>query len=297
MKRKTATITAIDLSPSEQQAREKANVPLDAPLTAQEIKAREQEKSKLLASITPPPTETPQNPVGLIEKFIARATAPSNALIEAERAECERIARPLLTEVKSLQTAMGILQSKWKDKVESYVSTDWNALRRATPPVLVRDEKARMMVDIAAQAIHNFQVAVTNARISLAGFGDEKPGPKEVNTVSLRHAAEILSDILVGDNHVSDKSWDGHSVRVLSATFRRGVVQLEYWLGRSRATLQGAEFAVERFVETERVLTDILAKLEPTMPEAQMKRATLPNMEERPERGTSSYVDFDPRSN
>jgi hypothetical protein len=294
-KKKQIAIT--DLSPTESAAREQARIPLEAPLTEKEIAAREAEKQRLLATITPP-VEKKQDTTGLIGKFIAKATAPSNDLLEAERAECEKIARPLLTETKSIQTTMGILRSKWQDKVEAYVATDWNALRAATPSMLVWETKGRGgYVDISKQAVHDFQVAVSSARTTLgSSFGDDKPGPGEVNAISLSHAAEILSSLLVGGNYIGDRSLDGPSIRVQSATFRRAIVQMRYWVDRSRAILQSAERAVDRFVQTERTLTEILAKLDPAEVGPQLKRTTLPTLEERPECGTSSYVDFDPRS-
>jgi hypothetical protein len=249
----------------------------------------------MLVTLAPQP-EKPQDTTGLIGKFIAKATAPTNDVRNAERAECERIARPLLTEAKSIQTTMGLLRSKCADKVEAYVATDWPALRAATPQVLVRDANAKMMVDVAGNAVRNFQNAVADARTALASqFGDSQPGRSEYNTISLTHAVEIMNNLLVGDNYVGDRSLDGRSVRVQSATFRQAIAQLNYWLGRSRSILQSAEHAVERFNRTEQQLTGILAKLDPAHVEPQMKRTTLPDIKPEPERGTSSYADFDPR--
>ena len=244
-----------DLKPS---AEERALGSYDAIVAARQ---QFQDAYKAATPAEPAVPKTTPTP-SLISKFIDRANAPTSEALLAEQAECDRVGRPMVTEAHSIQTAFGILRINYQPKVEAYVGTDWAALRAATPSVLIWCEKPGMLVDISKQAIHNFQVAVTNARTTLAStFGDAQPGPREVNAVSLQHAAQILGNLLdSGGNYIADKSLDGRSVRVQSATFKRAVVQMSWWLNKARSILESAQHAVERFVTTERELNEVLAQ-------------------------------------
>lgn len=264
------------------------------------IAARQEIQDASRASTPPPEPEAPAptSTAAQIARFVSKASALQEALA-AERAECAKIAEPMLSESHGIQTAMGILKQKYQAKVDEFAGVDWPALIAATPAVLVMDEKARGLVDISKQAVHRFRLAVADARSTLAGaFGDSKPDKDDTNTVSLQHATEILGSLLAGgDNHVSDKSYpDDHPVRVLSATFKRAVAQMEWWLKKARMVLEQAQRAVERFVQTERELNDVLSKIEPQDVEPRPLATTLPRLGPPPEpRATSSYTDFDPR--
>ncbi len=137
----------------------------------------------------------------------------------------------------------------------------------------------------------------SDARIALAStFGDSQIGKEETNTISLQHATQILEQVASAECHVADKTLDGRSTRVLSATFKRAVSQITWWLAKANLVLTGAKEAVARFEQAERFFTEIMSKLDPKDEiEPQRKSAALPRLEPQREMPTSSYTDWDPR--
>jgi hypothetical protein len=92
------------------------------------------------------------------------------------------------------------------------------------------------------------------------------------------------------------RTFDGRSVRVLSATFKRAVLQMDWWLARTRTILASTQNAVEWFVRTEQELNAILSKLEPKDGiDPTPAKTVLPKLDTPPAGAASSYASFDPR--
>jgi hypothetical protein len=303
--KKSAQKLLTDLSQNEIEARQKNGVALDAPLTAQEITAREAEKASTLASLQQSSAPLAPATTDLISRFIAAGVAPTITEVDQERAEVERLARPLLTRARSCQTALGILQTKWTEKVLAAAGTDWAALRKGTPELLVwtddqiqyKKKVARMQTDVAGAAITRYERAVNAAKSALSTVLNQAPdGKYSMDAVSLAHAETLVTQMLPSTtNWVTDKSLDGRTVRVLSASFRRGLKQLEYYLDLGEAAVSAAHRAVQEYQDAQQHLTNILAQLEPQIGVRGPATFTIPAppVVRESARGGTSYQDWD----
>jgi hypothetical protein len=152
--------SVIDLSPAEQAAREKANVPLDADLTPDEIVAREAEKAAALAQANAAIPAEPEPPVIVATPLGARldqiAAAQRDATKNAaagKAAEADALARGLLVAAHGLATKFGLAKKEHKAAVAAIARRPWEDILRAVPQTLEYAPPAKVDSGLQGEAL------------------------------------------------------------------------------------------------------------------------------------------------
>lgn len=134
----------LDLSPAEIAARKRAGIALTEPLTADEIKAREAERSSLLATLgaasvaDDAPQAIPGRPP--VDKLTAISNIEADALRAQEdekRAQAEKLIAPHREAGRSAMTRMGQMKAKHQERVAEAANLNVRAILKRVPPQIV----------------------------------------------------------------------------------------------------------------------------------------------------------------
>jgi hypothetical protein len=177
---------------------------------------------------------------------------------------------------------------KFLSRAETVNATDWPSLYKSVPAGLTMDAEGRRMVPKNHDALRRLQQGAADAVGNLTStFGDCAAG-KDIDAYSLASAASQMESVLKFGAH--DPIYG-----TTSANFRRAVVQLNWWLEKSRRIVAATEEAVARFVKAEVEVRELLASITPQDGAASAQKVTIPKLPPPQRAGTSSYTDFDPR--
>jgi hypothetical protein len=227
----------------------------------------------------------------MLSKFSTAGRAGSAAAQAEKLNEASVIAVPLIAEAKSLQTRHGILNSKYLAKAEAVHASDWPSIFKSVPQGLEMDTTGQRMVPKNHDALRRLQQAAADAVSNLTStFGDSSPGNDDLNSYSLANAAGTMQSVLQFSAH--DPLYG-----TTSANYRRAVIQLRWWLDKSRAILVATEDSIERFLRYEAEAKELLANLTPQDGAPTAERAYIAKLPPTPTAGSggSSFTDFDPR--